>query len=84
MNRNNPDIETWLVVTLFILAISLPIIVGVAFYKIFRKFKPTEEATEEYVSISASRNGDGFAKTYFTGLLLTAPFYYLVANMLGY
>ncbi|MBQ4811104.1 hypothetical protein A7985_01160 [Pseudoalteromonas luteoviolacea] len=74
------SIEAWLFVVLLITAITIPFLVGVIFFKIYRRIRPFEVPDEESFSIAAniSATSDSFFKILITGYFISSPVIYLL------
>lgn len=82
--RNGSSIEAWLFILIMIVSIISIFVVGMIAVKIYRKFRPFEEAATDGFSISVSHKAqqDGFFKILFIGLVLCSPaLYYLYTAM---
>jgi len=65
-------------VFLIIIAVTLPVLVGLALVKIYRYFVPLDESDSMGIDDIIETNTDSFFKVLIVGWLVCAPFYYWV------
>jgi hypothetical protein len=78
MHKTTP--EAWMFVFFVVAIIVLPIIIGFMLVKLYRKFKPLEQAKASTNAVAAMHNinHDGFFKILVFGWLICGPIFYLI------
>ncbi|AZZ98549.1 hypothetical protein [Pseudoalteromonas sp. R3] len=71
--------EAWYLVLLVVTVVVVPFIVGLLIMKIYRYFKPFEQADQDSIGLAhLTENRDGFFKIFFVGLVVCLPAFYLI------
>ncbi|CAM2860206.1 hypothetical protein SHLO109777_04720 [Shewanella loihica] len=81
--KRHASLSAWLFVIMIVVGIVGVFFTGFLALKIYRKYRPFPEPSEEY-SLLAYKNiqADGFFKTFFVGVLISSPvLYYLITEL---
>lgn len=79
MRKTSP--EAWMFVLFVVAIIVIPIFVGIALVKLYRKFRPMEQFEGNAMAAAYNNNHDGFFKILIVGWLVCGPIFYLVYSV---